>query len=327
MKNFSISIQNEPTNEPVIIQIKVGMRNFSEVKLYIPKLNGKPSVLPKHRWYIYYYFRNPVTDKMEKFQDYCKINRFKTFKERKECGQAWVNGYTVLLNQGFNPFDKLGIVPKQFEQTVYTVRTALEYAHNNKIGRWKKATADDYNTRMNVFLEWCSLNAIDAIDIRELKEIHIISFMNWLIMPLPKGRGVGGTSQDNYKRCLSGLFGKLVKDKIISKNLFLEMETKKDDPIKNTPFTGYEVAAIRDYLLANDLELYHFIQFVIYTFLRPREIIRLTVEDINLREKYLRVETKTKRKAIKKLVGPIITFFENINVASLPSKANIFTNT
>lgn len=327
MKNFTISIQNEPTNEPVIIQIKVGMRNFSEVKLYIPKLNGKPSVLPKHRWYIYYYFRNPVTDKMEKFQDYCKINRFKTVKERKECGQAWVNGYTVLLNQGFNPFDKLGIVPKQFEQTVYTVRTALEYAHNNKIGRWKKATADDYNTRMNVFLEWCSTNAIDTIDVRELKEIHIISFMNWLIMPLPKGRGVGGTSQDNYKRCLSGLFGKLVKDKIISKNLFLEMETKKDDPIKNTPFTGYEVAAIRDYLLANDVELYHFIQFVIYTFLRPREIIRLTVEDINLREKYLRVETKTKRKAIKKLVGPIITFFENINVASLPSNANIFTNT
>jgi len=219
MKYLNLYIRSEPTNEPINIQIKIGMRDFSEVKLYIAKVNGKPSILPKHRWYIYYYFRNPVTKKMQKFHDYCKINLFKTVKERKECGEAWINAYTILLNQGFNPFDKLGIAPKQFEETIYTVRTALQYAHNNKIGRWKKATADDYNTRMNVFLEWCSTNAIDAIDVRELKEIHIISFMNWLIMPLPKGRGVGGTSQDNYKRCLSGLFGKLVKDKIIAKNL------------------------------------------------------------------------------------------------------------
>ena len=303
------------------------MRNFSEVKLYVPKVNGKPSVLPKCRWYIYFYFRNPDTKKMEKVQDYCKINYYKTVKERKEVGEAWVNAYTVLLNQGYNPFDKQGIAPKEFEQTTYTVKTAFEYAYNNKIGTWKTATANDYNTRLGVFLDWCYLNSLENIDIRELKEIHIITFMNWLTKPLPHGRGVGGTSQDNYKRCLSGLMGKLVKDKIIAKNLFLEVETKKDDPIKNTPFTGYEVKEIRDYLLAHDVQLYHFIQFVIYTFLRPREIIRLTVDDINLREKYLRVETKTKRRAIKKLVAPITTFFEGINVANLPSKANIFTNT
>jgi len=327
MKNFSLTIQSEPTNEPVIIQIKVGVRNFSDVKLYVPKVNGKPSVLPNSRWYVYYYFRNPDTKKMQKFQDYCKINYYKTAKERMEIGKAHVDSYTLLLSMGFNPFDKQGIVPKEFEQTTYTVKTGLEYAYNNKIGLWKKATADDYNTRLGVFLDWCYLNSLESIDIRELKEIHIINFMNWLIKPEPIGRGVGGTSQDNYKRCLSGLFGKLVKDKIIAKNFISEIETKKDDPIKNTPFTGYEVKAIRDYLLVHDVQLYHFIQFVIFTFLRPREIIRLTVADVNLREKYLQVETKTKRRAIKKLVAPIITFFEGINVASLPGKAHIFTNT
>src|SRR5699024_2559293 len=66
--------------------------------------------------------------------------------------------------------------------------------------------------------------------------------------------------------------------------------------------------------------------FVIYTFLRPREIIRLKVSDINLREKYLYVETKTKRKQIKKLVGPVLDWLEEINVSNLPSDANLFTN-
>lgn len=327
MKNFSLIIQNEPTSEPITIEIKVGMRNFSEVKLYVPKVNGKPSVLPKSRWYIYYYYRNPTTNKMEKFQDYCKINYYKTAKERMEAGKAHVNSYALMLSWGFNPFEKQGVIPKDFEQTTYTIKTALNYAYDNKIGSWKTSTADDYKTRMNVFLDWCFANALDGMDIRELKDVHIISFMNWLIMPLPKGRGIGGTSQDNYKRCLSGLFGKLVKDKIIPKNILSDIETKKDDPIKNTPFTGYEVKAIRDYLLIHDVQLYHFIQFVIFTFLRPREIIRLTVDDINLREKYLRVETKTKRRAIKKMVAPIIAFFENININALPSNANVFTNT
>lgn len=327
MKKFEIIIRSEPANEPVNIQIKMGTRDFSEVKLYIPKENGKPSVAPGKRWYVYFYYRNPTTNKMEKFKEYCGINAYKTVAERKQAGTGWVDAFNVLLNQGMNPFDKTALTPKTFDQLTYTVKTGLEYAYNNKLGSWKGATASDYKTRLGVFMEWVYLNSLENLDIRELKEVHAIAFMNWLIKPVPLGRGVGGTSQDNYKRCLSGLFGKLVKDKIIVKNIIAEIETKKDDPIKNTPFTGKEVKIIRDYLLENDKQLYHFIQFVIYTFLRPREIIRLTVEDINLKEKYLHVETKTKRKQVKKLVGPIISFLEEINVSKLPSKAHIFTNT
>lgn len=330
MKEFSILIQNEPTNEPVKIRIKVSMRQFSEVKLFVPKVNGKPSVLPNKRWYVYFYFRNPKTNKMEKFKDYCKINTYKTVEERKQVGKAWVDSFTLMLNQGMNPFTKVPVKRKKetktFEEVTYTVKTAMQYAYDNKLGSWKKSTADDYKTRLGVFTEWIEKNKLENKNINELKEIHIVAFINWLIKPLPKGRGVGGTSQDNYKRCLSGLFGKLVKDKIISKNIVAEIDTKKDDPIKNTPFTGYEVKAIRDYLLENDKQLYHYIQFVIYTFLRPREIIRLKVSDINLREKYLKVETKSERKKIKKLVGPVLDWLEEININNLPSDAHLFTN-
>jgi integrase len=59
--------------------------------------------------------------------------------------------------------------------------------------------------------------------------------------------------------------------------------------------------------------------------LRPREIIRLTMDNINLREKYLQVETKTKRKATKKLVGPIVDFLRAIDIDNLPGDAHLFT--
>jgi integrase len=327
MKKIVLNIANLPTNLPVSITINLEMDLFSKVNIFKTKLDGKPCIIPGKGWYLYYYFRHPQTGKMTKFMDTCKINRFQTVKERTQAAEAWQNAITILLNNGFNPFDAKGIKPAPFEQKIYSVREALEYAYNNKLGTWKESTADDYRTRKNVFLEWCNLNKIDTIDIRDLGEIHIIAFMNNLIAPEKLGgRAVGKTSQDNYKRCLSGLFAKLVRDKLVPKNLFLDIETKKASPIKNTPFTGYEVKRIKDYLLENDKQLYHFIQFVIFSFLRPIEIVRLEVQNFNLRENYFKVETKTERKATVKIIKPIHDYLTAININSLPSKAHLFTN-
>ena len=329
MKKIELEFRNLPTNLPITITINLEMDNFSKVKIFKTTQDGKPTIVAGKGWYVYYYFRHPKTQKMVKFMDTCKINRYKTIKERTKAAESWVDAFTILLHGGYNPFNKEGIKPeKAFEQKKYTVREALEYAFNNKLGTWKESTADDYRVRKNVFLEWCGLNKIDSKDIRDLEEVHIITFMNNLIAPEKLGgRGVGKTSQDNYKRCLSGLFGKLVRDKLISKNLLLDIETSKSKPIKNTPFTGYEVKELKDYLLQHDKQMYHFIQFVVFAFLREREIIRLKVEDFNLREKYFTVETKTDTKAIVKIIEPISNFLQELNISNLPSKANIFTNT
>ncbi len=320
-----IKIQKQPTEQPTIITITGCMKLYSEAKLYKTRKEGKPVIIPGRNWFVYFYYRNPETKKMQKFTNTHRINQFKTIQERTEAGKSWCKAMNILLDQGYNPFSSEGIVQKDFETKIYTLKNGLEYAYKNKLGTWKIATADDYNTRLNVFLQWAKKNGLDNANIHDIEDIHIISFMNWLVSP--QGRKVGLTSQDNYKRCLSGLFGKLVQDKILFKNPCAGIETKKDDPIKNTPFTGHQILAIKNYLLAKDEKLYYFICHVIYTFLRPREIIRLTAGDIRISEKVLTVETKTKRKEIKRLVGPVLSFYESIGLDKLPKKANVFTDT
>ncbi|MFT7251965.1 MAG: integrase [Flavobacterium sp.] len=326
MKNIQIEKYNVHTNVHTKITISVNQKNYSEVKLYIPKVNGKPSVLPNKRWHVYYYFRNPETNKMQKFMSHLEINRLKTIHERKELGKAWIKAISSLLLDGFNPFSELGIENQNTSSiNDFNLVDAMKYAYNNKVGTWKAATASDYQIRMNVFLEWSRLNGLDNKKIYDIKDTDIISFLNWIVSP--DGRNIGKTSQDNYKRCLSGLFGKLVKDRIIIKNPCLNIDTTKDEPIKNTPFTGKQVIEIRDYLLKNDVQLYNFILHVIYTFLRPREIIRLTANDIHLEQKLLYVETKTERRTIKKLISPLLVFYNSINVNSLPKDVHIFCDT
>jgi len=325
MKKIVLHIKNEPTNKPVTVEISVMDTLYSEVKLQKTFVDGKPAILPKKAWYVYYYFRNPVTGKMQKFMDSCKINKYKTVSERTHWGNAWVKAYQELLLNGFNPFTEQGLkIEKQphYEKQSYSIIEALDYAFDNLIGNWEPATISDYKTRLGLFKKWLEDNKLNTLDIHDFKDVHFISFMNWLVHP--DGRNVGATSQDNYKRCISSLFGKLIKDKIIVTNP-VDYQTTKDEPIKNTPFTGYEVAAIKSYLLENDKQLYDFILFVIYEFLRPREIIRLTCGDFNLKEKYLYVKTKTDRKKVKKLIGPTINYLNSINVDSQPEKAHLFT--
>ncbi|MFN3753294.1 tyrosine-type recombinase/integrase [Flavobacterium sp.] len=327
MRRIEIYIQNAPVNAPVKITINVMEDLFSEVKLYkTTDKDGNPTIVPGKAWYIYYYYRNPVTGLMEKKQDTWKINRYKTIAERTKAGNASVKAQLLLLQNGFNPFHAEGIpiVKDNFDFENYTVKDAITYALNNKAGELKTATIDDYTTRAGVFVEWCVNNGLDGLNVRELKEVHMIGFFNHLVAP--DGRNLGMTSQDNYKRALSSLFGKLKKDKLIEKNI-VDFETSKDEPLKNTPFTGPEVLKIKEYLLANDVQLYNYILFVIYEFLRPVEIVRLKAENINFKEKTLAVETKTSRKKTKKLISPVIEYLESINVDSLASGVHIFTNT
>lgn len=216
-------------------------------------------------------------------------------------------------------------MPGEIAKTVYTVKSGLQYAYDNKLGSWKPSTADDYLFRMGVFMEYAQMNKFDHIDIRELRDVHIIGFLNWLMNP--KGRNVGNTSQDNYKRAISGLLGKLKKDKIISANPAAGIETKKDRPKKNKPFTPEEVRKLRDYMLQHDKKLYEFVMLIIYTFLRESEIIRLRVKDIHLEQGFLYADTKGDTQAIKKMIDPICRMFANKNLAAFPEEAHIFTNT
>lgn len=304
----------------------VDERQFSDVALRIPKdEKGKPSVAPGALWYVYYYFRNPETGKMQKFMDTCKINRYKTVAERKKAGMAWVDAYRLLLHSGFNPFDKEGIVTQIDEIEPFTLRSGLEHAYEAKSGLLKTTTADDYESRMNVFLAWAKDQKLDDKDIRYFKELHAIAFINYLVSR--KGRKVGRTSQDNYKRCLSALFGKLYKDKIIDRNPFEAVETKAGKPVKNRPFTPEQVQEIRQWLLKNDPQLYDYVLHIYYGFLRVVEVVRLRAMDYNLSGGYLTTETKTDAMKVKKIIGPIRDFLQRINVNSIPGKAHIFTDT
>ena len=71
-----------------------------------PKIYDANGDLSK-RWYVYYSYRNPATDKLERQTPiYAGVNKFKNLKERKNAIKILAKAVENILENGFNPYDE-----------------------------------------------------------------------------------------------------------------------------------------------------------------------------------------------------------------------------
>ncbi|HET8804420.1 MAG TPA: hypothetical protein VFM72_07565, partial [Aequorivita sp.] len=99
-------IVTAPNTLPKIFIIQPIAVNYSQPKLHIPKINGKPTV--EGIWYVWFNFRNSKNDKWTKVKKTHRINKtYKTVAQRREFGKSLVRTYTQLLDEGYNPLTNI----------------------------------------------------------------------------------------------------------------------------------------------------------------------------------------------------------------------------
>ena len=79
---------------------------------------------------------------------------------------------------------------------------------------------------------------------------------------------------------------------IIPSNFVSKLKLLKAPPKRNKSYSENKLDFIYEYLKKNDPNLLLFIKFVSYNFLRPIEVCRLKVEDINFKEQTLNLFVK-----------------------------------
>ncbi|XLS30488.1 tyrosine-type recombinase/integrase [Flavobacteriaceae bacterium M23B6Z8] len=286
--------------------------NYSKPHLNIPKDGGY--------WYVSYWYRNPETGVKEKFVLKKGLNRIKDRKERKKHGKALVQAIEELLRQGFNPFTKEGI-PIEIEdaQQHFTLATALDYAFENKKSEWKESTLYDIESRKNVFLAYAESKQWHCLSINDIVKKHIVTFLNH------QAKSLSSKSVNNYRAAISSLFGKLANDDIIPYNFVKDIGKRKERPSRHKAFTAKQIEALRTTLKKNDPQLYLYLKMVGMTFLRPREVIRLQVKDIDLENKLLYVETKTETQSTVRIIDTLIDDLKALELEKYKPTDFLFT--
>lgn len=310
-------------------------RPFSSPKIY--DANGDLN----KRWYVYFSYRDPETGKMKRMKNiYGKVNGHKTKEARYALLRLYKKRLLKLLKEGYNPFvnntshfqarqikgteqvkgdtDDTNVEGPDIGSPVENggtstdrnsrpVREILERAIGLKKNLVSPRTLADYANRCKLFVSWVQKNHVEIKTIDQVSKKVVVEFLNGIqLKTSPRNR-------NNYRTCLSAVFQTLEDNEVIPKNFIKNISALRSSPQRNKSFTQKEEKGIFNFLEEKDPILLLFIKFISYNFLRPIEVCRLRVKDIDLEERILRIQVKNKPLKTKIIPEILLKELEMLN--------------
>jgi integrase len=322
-------------------------KNFSTPKIYTASGDLKK------RWYVYFSFRDPKTGKLKRVTPfYGEANKYKTKEDRLYVLSAYRKKILELLKEGFNPYedntelykkwqkDKNTKEPEQKVEKVtkvkkvkdkpapkkakkekveapkMTVKEGFDYALNLKKNIIGEKSRMNYRSRANRFLRWLKkthpkLKTVDQLTKRVLQE-----FLNEILTTSsPRNR-------NNYRVELSSLMQVLEDNEIIATNYLKTIPVLKAPPKRNKTYSKQVQEEIYKFLEEEDPHLLLFVKFISYNFLRPIEVCRIKIKDINLEQKTITFKAKNKPRKIK--IIPDLLFKELPDLSKFNQEEYLF---
>ena len=299
------------TNEHASAHVLSLKKKYSTPNIY--DANGDLS----KRWYVYYSFRNPETDKLERQTHiYAGVNKFKTLRERKNAIKILAQAVENILESGYNPYEDEEIVSTS-EEKKYTIEDAVTFSLELKKNTLKDNSFRDYRVRIKSFEKWLYANGFENRTINSVDKKTIVTFLNSVLST------TSAKNRNNTRAILSMFFQSLEDNDIIPDNFVKKINVLKSNPERNKTYSSTQEVDIFNYLKSNDELMLLFIQFISYNHLRPVEVVRLQIKDVNVKDRRLYV--RAKNKAVKVKIIPEILLSTLPNLDKFNPESYLFT--
>ena len=206
-------------------------------------------------------------------------------------------------------------------QQVETIEMSITEAFKFGLGIKKRELNSNsyhgYSSHINRFEKWLTEKELHNNGISTITKTLVIEYLNSLLK-------VSSTrNRNNYRSSISSLFTTLEDNELIKDNFVKKIKNLKTTPERNKTYTPTMQKDIYDYMQEKDPLLLLFVQFVSYNLLRPIEVCRLRIEDIDIKDKKLYV--KAKNKAVKIKIIPDHLLKEIPDLSELDKKLYLFT--
>jgi len=340
MFNLNSYLAKEHGNEHVLEHSLSKKKKFSAPKIY--SANGDLS----KRWHVYYSFRNPETGMLERMKNvYGIANRYNTKEDRLAVLSVYRIKLLSLLKEGFNPFEDNNQLyqereeKKQLPQSETNIKETKEvalpetetksqepvisYQDAFKKGlKFKEKLISDttrrsYENRLKNFLLWVEKQYPESECITDIDKKMVMDFLNHILdQTSPRNR-------NNYRTDLSSIMQALEDNDIIASNFIKKIPVLKSIPQRNKTYSSEEQKDIFEHLEKTDKTLLLFIKFISYNFLRPIEVCRLQVGDLDIKNK--RIQFKAKNSPLKTKIIPDLLLQDLPDLSKLNKKQSLFT--
>ena len=290
--------------------------DLKEKKKYSePKIYDADGDLSK-RWYVYFSFRKTAESALVRFPNNFYAAQHLDKKDRLQWLKKIQRNLSILLKDGFNPYNPENKFEFDTEDNSnQSIEEAIKFALNIKKSTLAETSYKGLEGRILRFEKWLNENGFKNRLITTVNKKVVTSYLNEILI------ATSAKNRNNARTDISSIFTVLADNDIIPDNFIHKVPVLKSTPEKNKSFTSEEETKIFNYLDKNNKLLALYVKFISYNFLRPVEVNRVKIGDINLNDKILKIKTKTGFK-VKRIPQLLIDEIPDLSI--YPSDAYLF---
>ncbi|WMX15921.1 site-specific integrase [Aureispira sp. CCB-E] len=228
------------------------------------------------RWFVYYY-----NDQGKRIKKYGDINKFKTLQARKVAARKLMDQLESVHLQKVNR----GIIQKILEE--------LE----SRKPIWRPKTYSCKKSKIRIFTNWM-----------QNKKWNEESVYQFFFEHLTKEKRLSPNTYNDYIQCITQALSWCDQQHLLD-----AIETRKASPTPATYFTQSQITFLSNAIKNKNPNLWFFVQFVYYCFLRPRAELRLLkVGDIIIEEQKILVPSNISKNKKQQYVAIPNAFFPTV---------------
>jgi integrase len=234
--------------------------------------------------------------------------------KKEDCSASAVH---IAVNAMIGSANEEKEVKKNEQEEVTSIKKAFDFALQLKEKEVSERTIKDYRRKIKLFINWMEEKHPTKKNINEISRKDLLDYLNAIVLQ------TSARNRNNFRTELGSIFQVLKNNELIAENYIQSIPVLKSKPERNKTYTLKLQENIFEYLEEKDPLLLLFIKFVSYNFIRPIEVCRLRVKDINIDTKT--VQFKAKNSPLKTKIIPSILFDELPDLSRLDKEAFLFT--
>lgn len=281
----------------------------------ITKYNYLPGVLRENKsgWIIEYYVEHPTTHTLTRKQIRLKrlTSRYKSIRDARLHISKIIENLNAKLSGGWNPYF-VGEDARMYEK----LTTVTELFLKEKTKELRPNTMRSYNSFCFLLNDWIKKTSPGLIA-SMFNHLYAVKYMDHVY----NNRNVNVTTYNNNIKMGRALFNWMRERCYTAQNPFEQIKTKPKPLKKRIPIPPDVRVRIIKHLESQDNNFLIVCKLVFSALIRPNEIRLLKVQDIHLKEKYIRVDEKISKNGKTRfaaLTPDVIHSIEKLNLDRYP---------
>lgn len=280
-----------------------------------------PTLHTGKNWYVDFLCYDPLDEKMKRKK--FMLDSIKKLSDRKKRAAEIITNCTNRLRTGWNPWAEASNSRLYMK---FTSVCELYVKYLNKLTATevlKRKTNIDYQSRMNILVEYNQNLAFPIIYMYQFNQAYISDFLDYILLD----RDSSARTRNNYRVWISAFCTWLIEKQYLEANPVEKIKSLSEEQKFRSAITKDDLLRMRDYLEETNKHFLLACRMEYYTFIRPDELSNIRLSDISIKEQKVFISSaisKNRRDGMVGLNDELLKLMIELGTFDAPSNFYLF---